>query len=53
MIINQQTINKIENNKSLPDDLKMALLSVLPFKMNYCNAFMNLINLWIIQPFLF
>lgn len=44
MIINQQTINKIENNKSLPDDLKMALLSVLPFKMNYCNAFKNEIN---------
>ena len=44
MATNQQTINKIENNKSLSDDLKMALLSVLPFQMNYCNAFKNEFN---------
>lgn len=41
---NHQITNKIENNKSLSDDLKVALLSVLPFKMNYCNAFKNEFN---------
>lgn len=47
MEINNQIINSyttIKNYKLLSNNLKQALLSVLPFKMNYCNGFKNEFN---------